>query len=864
MNTSFFKKPSIARLFILYVVVFSSFITVIITVFQLYRDYQADLNIIQTELNQIKTVHLVSLTSALWASNSKLLQTNLEGILEIRDIQFVEIRDKEKIWATTGKIKGKDNLQRNYPMKYRHRDKDINIGSLTVNVSLDGVYQRLYDKVWVILISNGIKTSLVAIFIYFLFYQLVARHLTTISNFSKEHDPLSNNSSLSLDRKNKKHDEFDAVVESINDMHARLNEKISEIDQQKQYLSQTLNSIGDAVITTDDKGCVTRLNPVAEQLTGWTNDEALNQSLKTIFPIINATTREPIANPVDKVLSSGETVYLSNHTTLIAKNGKEYQIADSAAPIRSENKILGMVLVFNDVTEQYLMREALHESEQRLRQLAENLNEVFWLGSPDWKEIIYISPAYEKIWGMNKEDLYKNPRVWIDSVHPEDREQVIEDIPVDPKDITDCINFREYRILKSDGEILWIKARAYPVYDNDGKLIRIAGIAEDITARKHANEIIRRTQKMDALGKLTGGIAHDYNNMLGVILGYAEILDSMVGDNQPEIQSCINEITHAGERGAKLTKKLLTFSRNKSFDVKKLNVNTLLQEQQHMLEKTLTARIKLELKLNENLWSVCLDESGLEDAILNMSINAMHAIESNGTLTIETNNIQINAADRERLDLEAGDYVRISISDTGCGMDGATREKIFDPFYTTKGEKGTGLGLSQVYGFIHRSGGAIEVDSSLAQGSRFTLYLPRYLGEDASKHQSEVKNNSDFKGKETILVVDDEPALLNLMCKILSLQGYQIFSAERAKQALEIMQTKHIDILISDIIMPEMDGYALAAVVQKKYPDIKIQLVSGFSGEHHIDHVDNILTQNLLNKPYKAETLLKKIRALLR
>jgi len=646
-----------------------------------------------------------------------------------------------------------------------------------------------------------------------------------------------------------------------------------------------------------------------------------------------------------------------------------------------------MVLVFNDVTKQYQMHEALYESEQRLRQLAENLNEVFWLGAPDWNEIFYISPAYERCWGYSAEELYKNPHLWLEAVHPDDKKQVMADIPATPEDIKDHISFREFRLKKPDGEILWIKARAYPVHDENGKVIRIAGVAEDITRRKyneqklqlsnkkfstifqsspagilitdintglildanqsvekilgftteevigsstillniwkniddrnrvmsqlpekkhiHEAEIeinhksgrtiilsidfaliniddkdlvvssfiditqriqqeeqLRRSQKMDALGKLTGGIAHDYNNMLGVMLGYSELLKDMLKE-QPKLQAYVDKITHAGERGAKLTKKLLSFSRNKSSDVEKFNINTLLQEEQHMLEKTLTARIKLKLKLEHKLWPVCLDESELEDAILNISINAMHAIDNNGQLTIETSNKQINNIEAKGLGLKTGDYVRLSIIDTGCGMDQATKEKIFDPFFSTKGELGTGLGLSQVYGFISRCSGAIKVDSKPGHGSKFTLYLPRYLGKDSHKYQAKTKNSGVLKGKENILVVDDEPAMLELTCEILRQQEYQVFSANDGKVALHILETEHVDLLISDIIMPEMDGYALAASVKEKHPDIKIQLTSGFSDGFRQHQVDKKLAKNVLHKPYDSQTLLKRIRELL-
>ena len=980
-------KSYIARKLILYTVLFSSAITLIITTAQLFTEFQYDVKDINKRLEQIKTSYQESITQSVWVSDKEQLQTILDGITELPDIVYSQINTDDNENIISGVLPQGESIEFKIDLHYSYNGQDIHIGKFIVVASLDDVYHRLINRLWVILLSNALKTALVVLFIYFIFSRLVTRHLSKISQFSEHQNALSNNKKLTLDRNTKKHDELDTVVESINDMHQRLNEQVQEINKQKQYLSQTLNSIGDAVITTDDEGRVTSLNPVAEQLTGWSSDEAHKQPVKNIFPIIDASTREAIPNPVEKVLSSGETVHLSNHTTLIAKDGNEYQIADSAAPILNKDKILGMVLVFNDVSKQYQMREALYESEQRLRQLAENLNEVFWLGSPDWNEIFYISPAYERCWGYSAEELYKNPRLWLDAVHPDDKEQVIEDIPETTEGIKDHINFREFRLQKPDGKILWIKARAYPVYDDNGKVIRIAGVAEDITRRKHdeqklqlsnekfstvfqsspagifitdistglildANksiekilgftpeetignstislniwkniedrnrvmsqlpaeknihepkveinhksgktiilsidfalininnkdlvvssfiditqriqqeEQLRRSQKMDALGKLTGGIAHDYNNMLGVVLGYSEILKDMLNE-QPKLQAYVEKISHAGERGAKLTKKLLAFSKNKSSDVEKFNINTLLQEEQHMLEKTLTARIKLELKLEDKLWPVCLDESELEDAILNISINAMHAIENHGQLTIETSNKQINAVEAEGLGLQTGDYVRLSITDTGCGMDQATKEKIFDPFFTTKGELGTGLGLSQVYGFTSRCNGAIKVDSKPGHGSKFTLYLPRYLGEDSYKYQAKIKNSSGLKGKESILVVDDEPALLELTCEILRQREYQAFAANDGKTALHILESEHIDLLISDIIMPEMDGYALAAIVKEKYPDIKIQLASGFSDGLRQDQVDKELAQNVLQKPYDSQTLLKRIRELL-
>ena len=384
----------------------------------------------------------------------------------------------------------------------------------------------------------------------------------------------------------------------------------------------------------------------------------------------------------------------------------------------------------------------------------------------------------------------------------------------------------------------------------------------DITHQEQQEEQLRRSQKMQALGKLTGGIAHDYNNMLGVITGYAELLEQAL-NKQPKLAHYAHEIRYAGERGSKLTNKLLAFSRQKVPMANGLNLNDLLQNQQHMLEKSLTVRVKLVFDLADDLWHVCLDSSDLEDAVLNISINALHAMKTGGQLTIQTSNVQLDELSAGILQVDMGDYVLLSISDTGTGMDKNTKDKIFEPFFSTKGDMGTGLGLSQVYGFVERSGGAIQVYSELGRGTRMALYFPRYH-KNASEDKPKKDNNAvNFKGNETILVVDDELALLELCCEILEQQGFNVISADSAKKALDILEHKSVDLLITDVIMPNMDGYQLASIVQEKYPAIKIQIASGYSDNHNVDSSNESLHQNLLYKPFKPQVLLQRVRELL-
>ncbi|OUS10858.1 hypothetical protein A9Q89_10305 [Gammaproteobacteria bacterium 53_120_T64] len=385
----------------------------------------------------------------------------------------------------------------------------------------------------------------------------------------------------------------------------------------------------------------------------------------------------------------------------------------------------------------------------------------------------------------------------------------------------------------------------------------------DLTQEKQQEEQLRRSQKMDALGKLTGGIAHDFNNMLGIIMGYSDLLTATIKD-QPKLTKYADEIYRAGARGAQLTEKLLGFTRQKNASAEQLSVNTLLQHQRYMLAKTITPRIKLELELCPNLWPVYLDSGDLGDAILNISINAMHAMPEGGRLSIVTKNEPVDVFDAPLIGLSKGDYVSLSISDTGCGMDQATQEKIFDPFFSTKGEFGTGLGLSQVYGFIERSKGLIKTYSEPGHGTRLTLYFPRHQETPAAPDSNNSSSSKHrLNGTETILVVDDEEALLNLSSEILRPCGYQVIPVSSGQQALEVLKNTPVQLMISDVIMPEMDGYQLAATVQAQYPEVKIQLASGFTDDRHSSQLDATLLENMMQKPFKVKVLIANVRKLL-
>jgi len=420
---------------------------------------------------------------------------------------------------------------------------------------------------------------------------------------------------------------------------------------------------------------------------------------------------------------------------------------------------------------------------------------------------------------------------------------------------------RELRAIREDGTGFPIEV-AIGGFSLHGQRM-FASVIRDVSERHFHEEQIRRSQKMDALGKLTGGIAHDYNNMLGIILGYAKLMKRKL-DSDDKLFSYADEIYKAGQRGESLTSKLLDFSRHKpAAEKQQVNINELLYSMEDMLQKTLTARIELSYQFLKELWDVKVDVADLENALLNMSINAMHAMDGSGKLIISTTNFMVGKHLSSMLGITPGDYVKMSIIDTGFGMNDETKSHIFDPFFSTKDDKGTGLGLSQVYGFVQRSSGAIVVYSELGKGSNFTLYLPR----DAEGVEDELGDKSidsiSYRGDEAILIVDDEEGLVKLAEEILSSYGYTTYTALNGFEALEVLaDNKHIDLILTDIVMPKMDGFALAKEVKLRYPDILIQFSSGYNTATP-ETLEYFSTEEMISKPYSEEQLVKKIRWLL-
>jgi len=656
---------------------------------------------------------------------------------------------------------------------------------------------------------------------------------------------------------------YQTLVNSISERIYNQN-LVTELERTRHEKSESekrMQSIMDyspaAIYVRDIDGKYTFLNQKVVDIRGMPREKIIGKTLHELLPADIAQTiyqndRQVIeaAKPMEYEesipMSDGIHHFISTKFPLFDETGKVYAVGG----------------VSTDISERFRIEESLRISQERLLLHREQSP----LGIIEWNtdfEITGWNPAAQNIFGFTQEQVLGQHIS--KTILPESGVQAANEVwekLLTSKGSAHSINENITR----DGKKILCEWHNSPLIDDGGKVIGVTSVVDDITERVKNEESLRHTLKMDAIGKLTGGIAHDFNNMLSVILGFSEQIKEGVPENDPEILKYNDEIANAAERARKLTSKLLEFSRKAPSSDETVYMNRLIYDMQHLLERTLTPRIKLFLELDDELWPVYLDGARLEDSVLNICINAMHAMPEGGNLILATYNMQLTESDIQNMEIEAGDYVLLSISDNGTGMTREVLEQIFDPFFTTKGLEGTGLGLSQVYGFVQQAGGSIKVYSEQGHGTRIAMYFPRHKIETGTNVKSSAKKAVDVKlakGKENILLVDDEPVLLELTSRILTKQGYSVELAENAEQALDLLKEQPFDLMLSDVIMPGMDGYELAAEVEKRYPNIKIQMVSGFSGDRGNISTNTALYENQIQKPFSAEKLLNRIRELL-
>ncbi len=641
------------------------------------------------------------------------------------------------------------------------------------------------------------------------------------------------------------------------DQRKRLEQQLLAAEERRQaFRIQAPMAVLEWDITTNT---ITEWNAAAEKMFGFDFNDVKNKGADFLTQEGTYIDKQKIIHSL--TFGKNQAKVVSKNRT---KNGDIIRCEWYNTPIIDKSgDIIGAMSIVRDITTERRNQQLLLNREAEQREILDSIFDAVFTIDETGK-IATFNKAAEDLFGYCAEEIIGQSCL---QLIPENHFSQLRHFlqryleTFDPKYLGVS---NEIEGLRKDKSTFPSRIASAALSDNRERKHRFIVSMQDITRFKESEEQLRRTQKMDALGNLTGGIAHDFNNMLGVITGYANLLQTTLV-KQPKLEKYACEIVRAGERGAQLTEKLLGFSAHNMSTAEVLNINAQLQIQEHMLKKSLMPRIKLELDLDEQLWPTYLNAGDLEDAVLNISINARHAMPEGGMLNIHTSNVPISNTEAIAKGLPAGDYVLLRIADNGYGMDEKTRERIFDPFFSTKGDQGTGLGLSQVYGFIERSKGKIKTRSKPGRGTEFSLFFPKHHS-DVNKRTTTASQElpqTVFAGKKTILVVDDEVALLNLLDEIFSQQGYQVIPVDNGEKALDILKTTHVDLLFSDVIMPEIDGYQLAATVQAQYPNIKIQLASGFTDDRIPGKPNTNLVSSVIQKPFNIQELLARIRYLL-
>lgn len=764
----------------------------------------------------------------------------------------------------------------------------------------------------------------------------------------------------------------------------------AERRQAEAQYRATLMSVGDGVIACDNAGRVTLLNPVAEILTGWRQEDACGTSIEEVFVIVNEETRQAVENPVARVLRDGVVVGLANHTILLTPDGKEYPIADSGAPIFEEQgQIAGAVLVFRDQTEErkaeavlrqlhrqleraeemadmgcwefdfksrtvwaspsarriygldddiwsieavqsiplpeyrqelnralkalvqsgksyeasfrirrptdgaivdirsraeyYASEEKvfgviqditerkraevqLLESESRYRSLFQNNHAVMLLMDPADGSIVDANPAAVRYYGWSREQLLAKRIDEINTLSPQEIKAAMESAGAARQN-----NF-EFKHRRADGTVRDVEVLAGAI--QVGGRERLYSIVHDITERKLAEEKQERlqeqllqAQKLESVGRLAGGVAHDLNNLLSPILGYSELLQQMELPGTDKRREYVQYIIQAGIRARDLIRQLLAFGRKQTLFIETVDLNEVVAGFATLLRRTVREDIAIKIVSAPGLPAVRVDTGQIEQVIMNLVVNAQDAMPEGGKIAIETAAIELDEEyTASHAGVTPGRYVVLTVTDTGCGMDADVREQIFAPFFTTKEKgQGTGLGLATTYGIVKQHGGHIWVYSEPGQGTTFKIYLPAVEPLLDSKIVEPALPPENKLATETVMVVEDNDMVRQLTVDVLTRRGYVVLAASGGAECLQKLgeHAGPLDLLITDVVMPEMNGKVLYQQARESIPGLKVLYMSGYA--------ENVIaSQGTLNegvhfiqKPFTPSSLAVKVREVL-
>jgi PAS domain S-box-containing protein len=620
-------------------------------------------------------------------------------------------------------------------------------------------------------------------------------------------------------------------------------------EQRFQYLISGIRDY--AIYMLDTEGHVSSWNTGARRFKGYEAPEILGQHFSRFYTPEDQAIGLP-ARALATALNEGK---YEAEGWRMRQDGTRFWASVIIDPIYDEHgALLGYAKITRDITEKKKAADALRASEERFRLLVQGVSDyAIYMLSPEGVVSNWNMGA-QRIKGYSEQEIVGQhfSRFYTDG----DRESGLPARALGTAAREGRYEAEGWRQRK-DGTCFWAHVIIDAIHDEAGELIGFAKITRDLTEKKaaadalaEANAALFQAQKMESIGQLTGGIAHDFNNLLSVLASGLEVL-TLRGGAVGDVKT-LDSMRRAIDRGATLTQQLLAFARQQPLQPETHSVNRLVSGFESVLRRAVNASIDFEVHLEPEIRATVIDSARFESALLNLVVNARDAMPDGGRICIETANVELK--ERDVNGLAAGSYVKVTVADTGTGMSPETAQRAFEPFYTTKEVgKGTGLGLSQVYGFIKQSGGEVKIRTAPGEGTAIAIYLPAAPGQDAPAQQDTT---------EMVLIVEDEPDLMDVASALYISMGYEVLTASSAQEALALLASRRIDILFTDVIMPNgMNGVELAAYTREHYPDVKIILASGYPlPALKVEH-NNLSESAFVNKPYRLSDLARALRS---
>jgi two-component system, cell cycle sensor histidine kinase and response regulator CckA len=635
-----------------------------------------------------------------------------------------------------------------------------------------------------------------------------------------------------------------------------------ELAAQQRFLRQIIDQNPSLIFVKDAEGRFTLANQAIADAFGATVADLIGKTDSDFNP--NAEQVRAFRRDDLEVIESQREKVIAEECLTDARGDLRWFSAVKRPLIGPDGRAGQVLGVSTDITERKRAEEALRQAQERYVRASEIAKVGVW----DWDlgtNELYVDPMLKELLGFADDEIPNHADEWAKRIHPDDSEEVRALARAHLDGETRQFEV-EHRLLHQDGSIRWFLARGRAIRDATGTPSRVVGTYMDVSDRRRLEEQFRQSQKLEAVGRLAGGVAHDFNNMLAVITGYGELVRGRLGDEHPERRR-LDEILKAAERAAGLTRQLLAFSRRQVLQPRVVDLNEVLGGIEAMLRRLIGEDVDLRIVPGAGVRRVKADPGQLEQLIMNLAVNARDAMPRGGRLIIETGEVELDDTYcRSHADGRPGPHVMLAVSDTGHGMDQQTQARIFEPFFTTKEHgKGTGLGLSTVHGIARQSGGHVTVYSELDRGTTFKVYLPVTLAEADNARREVTVGRATLRGSETLLLVEDDAALRDLVHEVLKNAGYTVQEAAGLEEAEAILTTGGLDValVLTDVIMPGGSGREVGERLGRLRPGIKLLYMSGYTSEALGHHGVLEPGVHLLEKPFTAERLLATLRAAL-